>query len=77
MSFQAGAINEYMYGAVSGARVLHGRLQDRGATRQRGVIGNANIELQKPGDGSKKSFGLPQGQTLDRTDGQRRLDRHV
>jgi hypothetical protein len=38
------------------------------------VIGNLNVELEKPGDGAKEAFGLPQGQTVDRSDGQSSLN---
>ncbi|MDZ7768591.1 MAG: hypothetical protein U5K38_05740 [Woeseiaceae bacterium] len=41
------------------------------------MVRNLNIEPQELGDGSKETFGLPQGQTIDRTDGQRRLNGRV
>jgi hypothetical protein len=68
VSFQACAINEDVYGATSGARMPRTRLQRRGSARQGGVVGNLNVELQEPGDGSKETFGLPQGQAVDRSD---------
>jgi hypothetical protein len=45
--------------------------------RQRGVIGYVNLELQEPGKGSQETFGLTQGQAVDRTYGQGCLDGRV
>ena len=77
MSLQACAIHDNVYGATSGVRMPRVRLQGRGSTRQGGVVGNLNIELQEPDDGSKETFGLPQGQAVDCTDGQCRLNGRV
>ena len=74
MRFQACAINKNVYRAISRARLPHVSFQGRGPTRQSRVIGNLNVKVQKPGDGSKKSFSLPQGQTVDRSDGQSSLN---
>ena len=77
MRFQARAINENVYRAISRARLPPVSFQGRGPTRQSRVIGNLNVELEKPGDGAKEAFGLPQGQTIDRSDGQSSLNGRV
>jgi len=74
VSSQACAIHDDVYGATSSARMPHLRPQRRGSARQGGVVGNLDIELQEPDDGSKETFRLSQGQAVDRTDDQRRLN---
>jgi hypothetical protein len=68
VSLQACAINKNVHGAISGAGLPYVSPQGRGSARQSGVIGDLNVKVQKPGDGSKKSFSLPQGKAVDCTD---------